>query len=263
MNGGWLTNKRVVIIGGTSGMGLSAALACMNENAKVVAVGKKPEHTIEANKQFENHGIAITADASDEATAQQAIELCCQKFGGIDGLYHVAGGSGRKFGDGPLHEMSLDGWNKTFQINLTSLMLSNKAAIEYFINNNQGGSIVNISSVLSFSPSPKYFSTHAYAAAKSAVIGFSKSLAAYYASYNIRVNVIAPGLIQTPMSQRAATDENIIQFIKTKQPLDGGRIGVPDDTDGAAVFLLSDQSKFITGQLLTVDGGWSVNEGQY
>ncbi|MGN6617570.1 MAG: SDR family NAD(P)-dependent oxidoreductase, partial [Ilyomonas sp.] len=178
MNGGWLTNKRIVIIGGTSGMGLSAALACMNENAKVVAVGKNPEHTIEANKQFENHGIAITADASDEATAQQAIELCCQKFGGIDGLYHVAGGSGRKFGDGPLHEMSLDGWNKTFQINLTSLMLSNKAAIEYFINNNQGGSIVNISSVLSFSPSPKYFSTHSYAAAKSAVIGFSKSLAA-------------------------------------------------------------------------------------
>ena len=263
MNGGWLTNRRIVIIGGTSGMGLSAALACINENAKVVAVGKNPEHTIEANKQFENNGIAITADATDEATAQQAIELCCQKFGGMDGLYHVAGGSGRKFGDGPLHEMSLDGWNKTFQINLTSLMLSNKAAIEYFINNNQGGSIVNISSVLSFSPSPKYFSTHAYAAAKSAVIGFSKSLAAYYASYNIRVNVIAPGLIQTPISQRAANDETIMQFIKTKQPLDGGRIGVPNDTDGAAVFLLSDQSKFITGQVLAVDGGWNVSEGQY
>ncbi|MGN6617032.1 MAG: SDR family NAD(P)-dependent oxidoreductase [Ilyomonas sp.] len=263
MSVAWLANKRIVIIGGTAGMGLSAALACINESAKVVAIGKDAEHTDKANKQFANNGIAITGDATDERVAQQAIELCRQKFGGMDGLYHVAGGSGRKFGDGPLHEMTLEGWNKTFQLNLTSLMLSNKAAIEYFIQNKQGGTIVNISSVLGFSPSPKYFSTHAYAAAKSAVIGFSKSLAAYYASYNIRVNVIAPGLIQTPMSQRAANDETIMQFIKTKQPLDGGRIGVPNDTDGAAVFLLSDQSKFITGQVLAVDGGWNVSEGQY
>lgn len=263
MPNGWLTGKRIVIIGGTAGMGLSAALACVREGAKVVSVGRNVEHTEQANAQLKDNGIAITGDATEEAVAKKAIELCVEKFEGFDGLYHVAGGSGRKFGDGPLHELTLEGWNKTLQLNLTSLMLSNKAAVEYCTNHNQGGSIVNIGSILGFSPSPKYFTTHAYAAAKSAVIGFSKALAAYYASYNIRINVLAPALIETPMSQRAVNDEAIMNFIKTKQPLDGGRIGVPEDTDGAAVFLLSDQSKFITGQVISVDGGWSVSEGQY
>ena len=84
-------------------------------------------------------------------------------------------------------------------------------------------------SVLGFSPSPKYFSTHAYAAAKAAIIGFSRSIAAYYAKDNIRINVIAPALVETPMAQRAANDEAILSFIKSKQPLDGGRIGQPED----------------------------------
>src|SRR6185436_13626348 len=127
----------------------------------------------------------------------------------------------------------------------------------------KAGTILNMGSVLGFSPSSKYFSTHAYAATKSAIIGFSKSIAAYYASNNIRVNVIAPALVETPMAQRAANDENILSFIKTKQPLDGGRIGQPGDTDGLAVYFMSEASKFTTGQVVAVDGGWSVSEGQY
>lgn len=244
-------------------MGLSAAVACIEEGAKVVAVGKNPGHIQEANNKLGNNGIAIAGDAALETTAGEAIQACVNKFGGFDGLYHVAGGSGRKFGDGPLHELTLEGWEKTLQINLTSLMLSNRAAIKYFMENHIGGTILNMGSVLGFSPSPKYFSTHAYAATKSAVMGFSKSVAAYYAPHNIRVNVIAPSLIETPMSQRAVHDEAIMQFIQTKQPLDGGRVGIPADADGAAVFLLSDHSKFITGQVIAVDGGWSVSDGQY
>ena len=77
-----------------------------------------------------------------------------------------------------------------------------------------------------------------------------------------RVNVIAPALVETPMAQRAANDEEILSFIKTKQPLDGGRIGKPEDTDGIAVYFMSDQSKFTTGQVVAVDGGWTVSEGQ-
>ncbi|MFN8340380.1 MAG: SDR family oxidoreductase [Cyclobacteriaceae bacterium] len=95
-------------------------------------------------------------------------------------------------------------------------------------------------SVLGYSPSPEYFVTHAYAAAKSAVIGFTRSAsAARYAAQNIRVNVIAPALVETPMAQRAAGDEKILSFIRTKQPLDGGRIGTPSDLDGAAVYFMS------------------------
>jgi NAD(P)-dependent dehydrogenase (short-subunit alcohol dehydrogenase family) len=229
----------------------------------VIVVGRNAEHVDEANKKFSAHGFAIEGDATNETTAEKAIQFCAEKFGGFDGLYHVAGGSGRKFGDGPLHELTTEGWEKTLHLNLTSLMFSNRAAIKYFMEKKQSGVILNMSSVLAFSPSSKYFSTHAYSAAKSAVIGFVKATAAYYAPYNIRINVIAPSLIETPMSQRATNDETIMQFIKTKQPLDNGRIGVPDDADGAAVFFLSDSAKFITGQVIAVDGGWCVSEGQY
>ncbi len=118
-------------------------------------------------------------------------------------------------------------------------------------------------SVLGYSPSPRYFVTHAYAATKSAIIGFSQSIAAYYAQNNIRINVLAPALVETPMSQRASGDEAIMGFVKTKQPLDGGRNGQPADLDGAAVYFMSDYSKFTTGQVLSVDGGWAISEGQY
>ncbi|MEJ7769737.1 MAG: SDR family oxidoreductase, partial [Chitinophagaceae bacterium] len=139
----------------------------------------------------------------------------------------------------------------------------NQAAIKMFRALGQGGSILNMGSVLGYSPSPKYFVTHAYAAAKSAVIGFTKSLAAYYAGDNIRVNLLAPGLVHTPMSERASKDEAIQDFIKTKQPLDGGRNGRPEDLDGAAVYFMSDASAFTTGQTLYIDGGWELSEGQY
>jgi NAD(P)-dependent dehydrogenase (short-subunit alcohol dehydrogenase family) len=122
--------------------------------------------------------------------------------------------------------------------------------------------ILNMGSVLGWSPSPEFFATHVYAAAKSAIVGFTKSIAAYYAPRGIRCNVLAPALVETPMAKRAAGDERIQEFIATKQPLDGGRIGRPQDCDGAAVFLLSDAAQFVTGQVLAVDGGWTVSEGQ-
>jgi NAD(P)-dependent dehydrogenase (short-subunit alcohol dehydrogenase family) len=119
-----------------------------------------------------------------------------------------------------------------------------------------------LGSVLGWSPSPEFFATHAYAAAKAAIIGFTRSTAAYYARHDIRCNVLAPALVETPMSRRAAGDARIQKFIATKQPLDGGRIGQPADCDGAAVYLLSDAARFVTGQVLAVDGGWTVSDGQ-
>jgi len=258
-----LENKKLVIIGGTTGLGLSAAKAFVAAGARVVVVGRNHESATEAAAILKENGIARVGDASEETTAQSAIETCLNKFGGFDGLYHVAGGSGRKFGDGPLHELTLEGWNKTLELNLTSLMLSNRAAIQTFLKRKTAGTILNMGSVLGYSPSPKHFVTHAYAASKAAVIGFTKSTAAYYAKENIRINVLAPALVETPMAQRAANDEVILSFIKTKQPLDGGRIGTPGDLDGAAIYFMSDQSRFTTGQVLAVDGGWDVSEGQY
>jgi len=259
---GQLEGKKLVIIGGTTGLGLSAAKAFVKEGAQVVVCGRNPENVKEVKKELGKNGEAITGNAIDPATASKSIELCLNRFGGFDGLYHVAGGSGRKMGDGPLHELTIEAWNKTIELNLTSMMLSNQAAVKEFLRSQKSGSILNMSSVLAFSPSPQYFVTHAYASAKSAIIGFSKSIAAYYAKNNIRINVIAPALVETPMSERAANDENILSFIKTKQPLGGGRIGLPTDLDGLAIYFMSDYSKFTTGQVVAVDGGWDLSEGQ-
>lgn len=258
-----LKNKRIVIIGGTTGIGLSAAKAFVSAGAQLVLVGRNVDSCNEAKSLLGDSVVVLSRDASNENTAEEAIELCLQQFNGFHGLYHIAGGSGRKYGDGPLHELTLEGWNKTFELNLTSLMLSNKAAVRKFLSLKQSGTILNMGSVLGFSPSPKYFVTHAYAATKSAVVGFTKSIAAYYAKDNIRVNLLAPALVETPMSQRASDDEVIQDFIKTKQPLDGGRNGKAEDLDGAAVYFMSDASRFTTGQTLYVDGGWEVSEGQY
>lgn len=244
-------------------MGLSAARAFVATGANVVVVGRDKQHVADAERILGGFSRGLAADATDADTAQQAIDICLENFGSFDGLYHVAGGSGRKIGDGPLHSLTLEGWNETLRLNLSSLMFSNQAAVRNFKQFNTGGSILNMSSVVAFSPSPEYFSTHAYAAAKSAIIGFSKSIAAYYAKDNIRINVIAPALIETPMSQRAMGNEEIQAFIKTKQPLDGGRVGKPEDLDGLAVYFMSEQSKFTTGQVIAVDGGWTVSEGQY
>jgi NAD(P)-dependent dehydrogenase (short-subunit alcohol dehydrogenase family) len=253
-----LKNKSIVIIGGTTGLGLSAAKAFIANGACVAVVGRNEESVAGAKKILGNSAIAISGDAANVDTAINAINTCIEKFGDFDGLYHVAGGSGRKMGDGPLHELTLEGWNKTMELNLTSLMLSNQAAVKKLLELKKSGTILNMSSVLGYSPSPKYFSTHAYAAAKAAIIGFSRSIAAYYAKNNIRINVIAPALVETPMAQRAANDEEILSFIKTKQPLDGGRIGQPEDLDGLAIYFMSDQSKFTTGQVIAVDGGWTT-----
>lgn len=258
-----LKDKTIVVIGGTSGIGLSAAKAFTEAGAKVVAVGRNEQKCKETQQVLGEAGVVYQGDAQNANTSIAAINLALEKFGAFNGLYHVAGGSGRRMGDGPLHELTLTGWEETIRLNLTAAMLSNQAAVKTFLKLNKGGTILNMGSVLGFSPSPKYFVTHAYAAAKAAIIGFTKSIAAYYAANNIRINLVTPALVETPMAQRAAGDEEILAFIKTKQPLDQGRIGIPEDLDGIATYFMSDNSKFTTGQVIAVDGGWSISEGQY
>ena len=263
VNAGALQDRVIVIVGGTTGLGLSAARACAAAGGRVVVVGRNAESAASAEAELGPAGKAVAADATDPATAPRAIDLALQAFGRFDGLYHVAGGSGRRAGDGPLHELTDGGWDFTLKLNLTGLFYSNRAAARQFLKQGTGGTVLNMASVLGYSPSPRHFATHAYAAAKAAIIGMTKSAASYYAPHDIRFNVIAPALVETPMSRRAAGDEQIQRFVATKQPLDGGRIGKPEDADAAAVYFLSDASRFVTGQVLAVDGGWTVTEGQY
>lgn len=259
-----LADKVLVVVGGSTGLGFSAAQAFLAAGARgVVVTGRDADH---ANSAVAALGAQVAAaqigNATDPAHAPAAIALALESFGRFDALYHVAGGSGRRFGDGPLHEVTDEGLRATLELNLHSVVLSNRAAVKQFLAQGTGGAILNMGSVLGWSPSPEFFATHVYAAAKAAIVGFTKSAASYYAANNIRLNVLAPALVETPMARRAAADERILQFIATKQPLDGGRIGRADDCDGAAVYLLSDAARFVTGQVLAVDGGWTVSEGQ-
>jgi NAD(P)-dependent dehydrogenase (short-subunit alcohol dehydrogenase family) len=257
-----LDGKRLVVIGGTGGIGLSAVKAFVAAGAAVVAVGLEREEVPAAARQLGDSARFVHGDATQPQTATAAIEAAVARLGGFDGLYHVAGGSGRRWGDGPLHEISNEGWKQTMELNLTSVFYSNRAAVRRLLSQNQGGVILNLTSVLAFSPSEHHFATHTYSSAKSGIIGLTRSCAAFYASKNIRFNALAPGLVQTAMAQRASNDPAIMAFVKTKQPLDGGRIGQASDLDAAAVFFMSDASRFTTGQVLAVDGGWSVSDGQ-
>ena len=258
-----LENKVIVIVGGTSGLGLSAATACVGEGACVVIVGRNPQKCKAAVDTLGPSSRAVVGDAGCAETAENAIRNAVEQFGDFHGIYHVAGGSGRSRGDGPLHEISDDGWRYTLNLNLDSLLFSNRAAVNKLLELGHGGSVLNMTSVLAYSPAPRYFATHAYAATKAAAIGLTKAAAAYYAAQDIRFNAIAPALVDTPLAARALADAAIMDYVATKQPLDGGRIGRPQDLDDAVVFLLSDASCFVTGQVLGVDGGWSVTDGQY
>ena len=257
-----LSGQNIILMGGTTGLGLSAAKKLVAAGARVVVSSRSQVNVEAALEALGPSARGFAADAATPEAAERAVELAVDEFGKVDALYHVAGGSGRSRGDGPLHEMTDDGLRYTLDLNLNSVIYSNRAAIRQFLKQGSGGVILNMASVLGYSPSAQFFASHAYAAAKAGIIGFSKSIAAYYAPQNIRVNVIAPALVETPMSQRAVSNENIMNFVKTKQPLDGGRIGQPEDCDAAALLLLSPDSQFITGQILAVDGGWTVSEGQ-
>lgn len=257
-----LGNRVIVVVGGTTGIGLAAVRAFMREGARVVVVGRDDEHVAAVSAELGDVGSVIGGDAADPGVAQSAIQTAIDRFDGFHALYHVAGASGRKMGDGALHEITDQGWEFTIRQNLTSMFYANRAAVRKFLEIGQGGSILNVSSVLAFSPSAHYFATHGYGAAKGAAISMTRAAASYYAKQNIRFNVLAPGLVDTPMSQRAIQDPAIRAFVESKQPLDGGRAGQPSDLEGAAIYFLSDESKFVTGQVLAVDGGWSVtNDG--
>ncbi|MBI5087027.1 MAG: SDR family oxidoreductase [Acidobacteria bacterium] len=245
---------QVWLITGAGGIGGATARLAAVYGARVFICGLAEEDCRQV--AAECGGEFHVGDLSDPAEAEKAVARCITELGPVDALFNVAGGSGRRFGDGPLHLISDDGWEKTFDSNLRTTFNMSRSVLRRMIARNQGA-ILNMTSVTAYSPEPKHFATHAYAAAKGAVISLTRTMAAYYAPHGIRVNAIAPGLVRTPMSLRAQTDEAILQMMKTRQPLAGGLLE-PEDIARAAVFLLGPGSKMITGQVLGVDGGWEV-----
>ena len=263
-----MTNRladRVCLVTGSTGIAAAAARRFAAEGASVFIVSRTAEHATGLATAVAADGLRAVgqvADLTREPDVEAAIDACVSRFGRIDGLFSVAGGSGRRFGDGPIHTVDRDAWDRTLELNLTTQALVCRNVVARMRDqepNSSGtrGSILLMGSVTSTDPAPEFFATHAYAAAKGALTALMTTMAAAYLPDRIRVNLVAPGLTGTPMSMRAAGDPAIRAYAARKQPL-AGELMDADEVAHAAVFFLSDESRAVTGQVLKVDGGWSI-----
>ena len=259
----------VLVVGGTSGIGLASALRFAREGARVVISGRDETTGESALELLTPHGYArfVPADVNNSAMVAHLFDAAVSHLAGrIDVLFHVAGISGRRFGDGPLHECTDEGWDTVLDANARGLFLTNRAAVRQMLaqpvdTHGLRGTILNMGSVLAWSPAPSHFGTYAYAASKGAIRAMTLAAAARYAPDRIRFNLVAPALIDTPMAARAAHNPEILDYLRTKQPIAAGP-GTPDDCAEAALYLCEPASRFVTGTVLQVDGGWCVSEGQ-
>jgi NAD(P)-dependent dehydrogenase (short-subunit alcohol dehydrogenase family) len=253
--------EKVLIITGSTGIGAETVRMATARGARVViATGDEiTGFTLAAETGAE----CWAGDLTQAHSADSVLGQCLSKFGRVDGLFNVAGLSGRRFGDGPVHEVADDAWHTMVANNLTLAFRMCRAVTGRMLEQEADesgvrGAIVNMGSVLVESPEPRHFATHAYAAAKGAVAAMTKSMAAYYAAHGIRVNLIAPGLVRTPAGERTHGDAAFQEFVRKKQPLNSGMIEVAD-VARAAVYLLGEESRSITGEVFTIDGGWRLS----
>jgi NAD(P)-dependent dehydrogenase (short-subunit alcohol dehydrogenase family) len=256
---------RVCLVTGSTGIAAASARALAAEGARVFVTSKTPEHCDALVAELVADGGTASgqaADLTEDDQAEAAAAACVETYGRVDGLLSVAGGSGRSFGDGPIHTVTAEAWEATLRLNLTSQALVCAAVVRRMLAQDAGerderGSIVLMTSVLATHPVPELFATHAYAAAKGGIVSLMTTMAATYVRDGIRVNAIAPGLVETAMASRAVADPPTLAFAARKQPIVGGMLA-PDDIAPAAVYLLSPDARAVTGQLLSIDGGWSV-----
>ncbi len=258
-----LAGKTAVVTGAGSGIGRATALAFVREGARVFAVDRDEraaEQTArDAGEPADKRGemVSLAADVSRAVDVKALFERVAAEAGRLEILFNGVGISGRAFGDGPVDECTEDGWDHVLDVNLKSAYRCCHHAIPLL---SAGGAIINVASVLGMKGGGHWFSTHAYAASKGGVIALSRAMATYYAPRGIRVNVIAPGLIDTPMSRRAQADPDLMAHVARIQPLrvidgDDRGLGRPEDVAAAAVYLAAEESAFVTGIVLPVDGG--------
>ena len=253
-----LTEKTALVTGGGMGIGRAICLAYANQGASVAVADFNAEagnQTVELIKQAGGNAIFIEADVSDETAVRNMVAQTVAELGGL----HIACNSAAvSRGSGPIHQYTREVFDSTLELCLTNTWLCLKYEVEAMLKNNQGteglGSIVNISSNASLRG--QAFNT-AYAAAKGGVNLLTVSAATEYGSKGIRINAVSPGVIHTP-----GIDNYLTEHPEFKEKFDRSavmkRMGRPEEIADAVVFLSSDKASFITGQILSVDGGQSV-----
>jgi len=238
-----LENKNIIVTGASGGIGNSIIKKLNEAGANILASGTRIEKLEELKKNFENIKI-LKFDISQSDKIEEFIENATNALGGsLDGLINNAGITQ----DNLAIRMSLDEWQKVININLTSTFLMNKFAIKKMLKN-KSGKIVNITSVVGHTGN---LGQANYTASKAGIVAMSKSLAIEYAKKKININCISPGFIKTAMTDKI--DDKFKEVIISKIP--SARLGEPDDIANAVLFLSSDQSSYINGETLHVNGG--------
>jgi NAD(P)-dependent dehydrogenase (short-subunit alcohol dehydrogenase family) len=239
-------DKVAIITGGGTGIGRSTAKLLAADGARVVIMGRRKEKLDEVVAEIEAAGgVALAAPGSvtDEDDVHASLALALRRFGTINILINNAGVAGSGV---PIHEMNDETWYRIMDTNLTGVFRMTRAVLPHLIHAG-GGSIVNVASV---SGLVSFLADAAYASAKAGVIMFTKQVAIEYANHQIRCNCVCPAVVRTPMTEPFIEDE---QAVNEMHPL--GKIATPEEVARAIRYLASDDAGFVTGSVLTIDGG--------
>lgn len=239
-------DKVVVITGGASGIGLASAKRLLIEGAKVALLDVN-DNVLEISKKLGGNVLGIKCDVSNENDVKTSIEMVVSVFGKVDCLLANAGIGG---GANKPADVTLEEWNKVIGVNQTGIFLVNKYVIPCMIKNG-GGSIVNTSSMYGLVGAPNSF---AYTASKGAINQMTRTLSLAYAENNIRVNAIAPGFVDTAIL--SGVPDEYKKIMAKEMPI--GRLGTDDEIASLIKFLLSDEASFITGAIISIDGGYTA-----
>ncbi|MFC0522991.1 SDR family oxidoreductase [Pontibacillus salicampi] len=246
-----LTGKTAIITGGGRGLGAQIADALSDAGANVVLCSRKREACEEVanqlSEQYGNKTLALACDVTNQAQVEEVVAQAKEQFGSIDILFN---NSGATWG-APTLDMPLDAWNKVMNVNATGTFLMSQAVGREMVEQ-KSGKIVNIASVAGLGGADsRFMETVGYNASKGAIITLTKDLAVKWGSYGVNVNAIAPGFFPTKMSKVVLEQGG--DYILDRTPLN--RFGSEEDLKGAALFLASDASNYVTGDVLVVDGG--------
>ena len=250
-----LSGRVAIVTGAANGIGAATAIALAAEGARVVVADVvSGDATVAAVREAGGEAIAVHCDVADPDQVAAMVDLAVQQLGGLDVLVNNAGVGG---GSTPLHELDLDDWNRTLAVNLTGPFLCTRAAMPHLLASGRGR-IINIASTYGLIGAPL---APAYCATKGAIVNLTRQLAVDYSDKGIRVNAICPGYIDTDLGghrasmspDAAAAAHERREAAAARQPI--GRQAQTDEVASVVVFLAGDDSSFMTGSIVTVDGG--------
>jgi NAD(P)-dependent dehydrogenase (short-subunit alcohol dehydrogenase family) len=248
-----LKNKVALVTGASRGIGEAIALRMAEAGAAVVLAARKPEALAEVAARIEKAGgraHAVAAHTGKPEDVKRLVEAAVKAFGKVDVLVNNAA-TNPYFG--PMLEVEDAAWDKTFEVNVKGYFSVAREVVRHLQSRNAPGSIINMASIAGIRAAPFQ---GVYGMTKAAVISMTQSLAQELGAANIRVNAIAPGLVETRFAAALVQNEELLKHVVDRTAL--GRHAQPDEISGAAVFLASDASSYVTGQVLVVDGGTTV-----